>query len=101
MSEVAQVVADSMGVSQDEADEIVTLVCDAIGAVLAREGRVHLGGFGTFQVRQKPPTRKRNPRTGERVSVPGRRVPIFKAGGTLRTQVGAPPEEDDDEDEDE
>lgn len=100
MSDVAQIVAESMGVSEDEAEDVVRLVCDAIGIVLARDGRVHLGNFGRFEVRQKPPSRKRNPRTGERILVPGRRVASFKPGSELRTRVGQP-QDDDGEDEDE
>lgn len=100
MSEVSKVVAESMGVSEDEADDVVRLVCDAVGVVLARDGRVHLGSFGTFEVRQKPPSRKRNPRTGERIIVPGRRVAYFKPGSELRTRVGQPQDDEgDDEDE--
>jgi nucleoid DNA-binding protein len=99
MSEVAKLVADAMGTSEDEAADVVTLVCDAISTTLARDGRVHLGSFGTFEVRQKPPTRKRNPRTGERVIVPGRRVAAFKPGSELRTRVGQPQDDEGDEDE--
>lgn len=54
---------------------------------LASGGRVELRGFGAFTTRQRDPRQGRNPRTGESVSVPGKRVAFFKPGKEMRARL--------------
>ena len=54
---------------------------------LASGGRVELRGFGAFTTRQRDPRQGRNPRTGEAVEVPAKRVPFFKPGKDMRRVV--------------
>jgi nucleoid DNA-binding protein len=52
-----------------------------------REGRIELRNFGVFEVRQRKPRKARNPRTGEQVKVPARRVVTFKPGRQMGERV--------------
>lgn len=61
-------------------------LCDA----LAAGERVELRGFGSFSMRVRPAKRGRNPKTGEVVLVPEKRIPHFKPGKELREQVDYP-----------
>ena len=54
---------------------------------LAEGGRVELRGFGAFSTRAREPRKGRNPRTGEAVDVPAKRVPYFKPGKEMRARL--------------
>ena len=60
---------------------------DAIIETLATEGRVELRNFGAFAVKRRKARAGRNPRTGEKVSVPERLTVTFKAGREMGPQV--------------
>lgn len=60
---------------------------DQIASRLAAGGRVELRGFGAFSTRQRDARKGRNPRTGEGVDVPGKRVPYFKPGKEMRARL--------------
>ena len=60
---------------------------DEITERLAKGGRVELRGFGAFSTRQRDARKGRNPRTGEAVDVPGKRVPYFKPGKEMRARL--------------
>ena len=49
---------------------------------------VTIPGFGSFSVHDRPAREARNPATGEKISVPERRYPTFKAGKTLKDKIG-------------
>lgn len=65
----------------------VMTILDGITSTLASGGRVEIRGFGAFSLNYRSPRLGRNPKTGERVQVPGKRVPHFKAGKELRERV--------------
>lgn len=65
--------------------EILTAIHDAL---VAGE-RVEIRGFGSFSLNYRPPRTGRNPKTGDKVLVPGKKVPHFKAGKELRDRVDA------------
>ncbi len=65
----------------------VKVILDEISNKLANGAKVEIRGFGTFRVNYKPARIARNPRTGERVEVPEKHVPNFKAGHILRNKV--------------
>lgn len=62
---------------------------DQIAGRLAAGGRVELRGFGAFSTRERDARKGRNPRTGESVEVPGKRVPYFKPGKEMRARLNA------------
>ena len=73
----------------DEIERVVDVFFDEIGKRLADGGRVELRGFGAFSTRERDARKGRNPRTGETVDVPGKRVPYFKPGKEMRHRLNA------------
>jgi integration host factor subunit beta len=71
----------------EEVERIVDVFFDEIAQRLADGGRVELRGFGAFSTRERDPRKGRNPRTGEAVDVPGKRVPFFKPGKEMRARL--------------
>ncbi|MGB1561307.1 MAG: integration host factor subunit beta [Sinimarinibacterium flocculans] len=67
----------------------VKLVLDQISMALARDDRVEIRGFGSFALHHRPARVGRNPKTGEAVSIPPKRVPHFKPGKEMRERVNA------------
>jgi integration host factor subunit beta len=70
-----------------DADYAVKMVLDAMTDALARGDRIEIRGFGSFALNYRPPRVGRNPKSGERVQVPQKYVPHFKAGKELRERV--------------
>ncbi|MEO5597182.1 MAG: integration host factor subunit beta [Novosphingobium sp.] len=73
----------------EEIERVVDVFFDEISERLAKGGRVELRGFGAFSTREREARQGRNPRTGESVSVPGKRVPYFKPGKEMRARLNA------------
>lgn len=78
---------DNPELRADEIERVVDVFFDEIAAKLARGGRVELRGFGAFSTREREARQGRNPRTGDTVSVPGKRVPYFKPGKEMRQRL--------------
>lgn len=70
-----------------DADFAVKMILDAMTAALARGDRIEIRGFGSFALNYRPPRVGRNPKSGDRVHVPEKYVPHFKAGKELRERV--------------
>ena len=60
---------------------------DSHGNTLSKGGRVEIRGFGSFSLNHRPARLGRNPKTGEKVSVPEKFVPHFKPGKELKLKV--------------
>lgn len=73
--------------SQRDAELAVKTILDAMTEAMAKGHRIEVRGFGSFSVTRRPPRIGRNPRSGEQVTVPEKRVPHFKAGKALREAV--------------
>lgn len=65
----------------------VNAVFDVIGEELERGEKVQIVGFGTFETRERAARTGRNPQTGEPLEIEARRVPVFKAGKSLKETV--------------
>lgn len=76
-----------------DADEAVNTMLEAMTEALAGGQRIEIRGFGSFALNYRPPRVGRNPKSGDRVQVPAKYVPHFKAGKELRERVDG--EEDD------
>lgn len=70
-----------------DAELAVKTILDALSEALENGHRVEIRGFGSFSVSHRPARVGRNPRSGEQVMVPEKRLPHFKPGKSLRTQV--------------
>ena len=89
-SELLQSISnDNPDLRPEEVEQVVETFFEEISARLAEGGRVELRGFGTFSTRQRDARTGRNPRTGEAVDVPSKRVPYFKPGKEMRERLNS------------
>jgi integration host factor subunit beta len=77
----------STGLTKLQVAQVVDAMIEAMTTALAQGSKVEIRGFGSFTVRQREARKARNPRTGEMVEVPAKRVPHFKPGKELRAMV--------------
>ena len=70
-----------------DAEFAVKAILDAMNDALVRGNRIEIRGFGSFSINNRPPRIGRNPRSGESVAIPEKRVPHFKLGKALREAV--------------
>ena len=70
-----------------DADFAVKMILDAMSEALDKGDRIEIRGFGSFSLNYRPPRVGRNPKSGDKVSVPEKWVPHFKAGKELRERV--------------
>jgi len=85
--EIAERVAKKAGQTQIVAKRIIQLFLDEIVEELANDNKLEFRNFGVFQVVNRRPRVGRNPRTGERVEVPGKKVVVFKMGRVMKERI--------------
>ena len=109
-SELIDAIAGRGELTKARAELVVNCVFDAMTEALQRGEGIEIRGFGSFTVRPYKPYNGRNPRTGQPVPVPAKRLPFFKVGKELKALVnqGMPSQpgdvdhdDDDDDDDDE
>ena len=86
-ADVINALANNTGMARKEAAEAVNLFLETVRDALERGEKVSLVGFGTFYVKEKNARQGRNPRTGERIQIPPKRVATFKPGRSFRQLV--------------
>lgn len=86
-SELITTIAEKADLSVRNADDFVNLMFDAMSAALSKEERIEIRGFGSFAVRHYDTYEGRNPKTGEKIKIPGKRLPFFKAGKDLTDRI--------------
>ena len=80
-------IAKETGVTQVNVKRVVQRTLDHLIAGLKEGNTVELRNFGVFKVRQRAPRRGRNPKTGQEVPVPSKRVVVFKPGLLMRQDI--------------
>lgn len=85
--ELIDEVANEMDCTKVETKRTVECIFKNITDCLAEGDAVRLIGFGTFGIRKRAAREARNPRTGEKISVPAKSVLFFKAGKELKKKV--------------
>ena len=89
-SDLVEELANRFGqLTHRDAEYAVKTILDAVSDALVRGHRIEIRGFGSFSVNRRPPRMGRNPRSGESVAIPEKRVPHFKPGKALREAVDA------------
>lgn len=86
-TDLINVVAEKAGFTKKDADKAVAAVIDAITESLAKGEKVQLIGFGTFEVRERAAKEGVNPATKQKMNIPAKKVPAFKAGNGLKEVV--------------
>lgn len=77
-------VAKVAELSRKHAELIIDIFFQSIVSALERGEKIELRGFGSFRIRKRNARQGRNPKTGETVSVPAKRIPYFKPGRELK-----------------
>jgi integration host factor subunit beta len=89
-SQLVEMVSLKVGnLSKKDAEAIVETIFQSMTDALCRDERVEIRGFGAFSTKIRESREGRNPKTGEKVSVPRKRVPFFNAGKQLKERVNA------------
>ncbi|TET62873.1 HU family DNA-binding protein [Candidatus Aerophobetes bacterium] len=86
-AELAEEITNHTGLTRRQSREAVDAITSVITDALARGEKVTLVGFGTFQVTERKARRGRNPRTGETIQMPAKKVAKFVPGKGLREAV--------------
>lgn len=86
-AQLSEMLFDQIGLNKREANEFIDAFFDIVTAELVQGNDVKLSGFGSFEVRSKSARPGRNPRTGEPVTIPPRRVVTFKASGAFKDKL--------------
>jgi integration host factor subunit beta len=106
-AELVDEVARVVQLTKKQAETIVNIVFDSIVDSLRSGQKIELRGFGSFRLRSRKSRTGRNPKTGEKVEVPSKKIPYFKPGKELKELINktmggevvdlGPEDEEDDE----
>jgi integration host factor subunit beta len=88
-AELVEKVSKEMDMSKKHTEIIVNTVIDSITKALQDGDKVELRGFGSFKIRERQPRLGRNPKTGEKVQIPSKKIPFFKPGKELKDLVNS------------
>ena len=80
-------ISEKAGLSRKDAEKALNAAVETITEALAREEKVQIVGFGSFETKFRPERLGRNPRTKEDVIIPASKAPAFKAGKALKDAV--------------
>ena len=86
-SELIERLAQRTGLNVMQAEEIVNLIYKKMRDTMVNGGRIEIRGFGSFVVKQYQAYQGRNPKTGEKISVPPKKLPFFKVGKELKERI--------------
>jgi DNA-binding protein HU-beta len=84
---IDRIASDERIESKKAASDAVEAVLDTITSSLQNGDDVNFTGFGKFSVNERGPRQGVNPRTGERITIPGGKVPKFSAGAGLKSAI--------------
>jgi integration host factor subunit beta len=88
-ADLVEEVARVSELTKKHSETIVNTVFDSIIQALQRDDKIELRGFGSFRIRQRRSRQGRNPKTGDKVDVPAKRIPYFKPGKELKELINA------------
>jgi integration host factor subunit beta len=86
-AELVEEVSRVSDLTKKHSEVIVDTVFKSIIDALQRGEKIELRGFGSFRLRRREPRKGRNPKTGDRVDVPPKKIPYFKPGKELKELI--------------
>jgi integration host factor subunit beta len=86
-ADLVERVAKEADMTKKDAEQLVEIVFDTIISTLNKGEKIELRGFGSFRLRERDSRKGRNPKTGEPVKIPAKRVAYFKPGKELKELV--------------
>jgi len=85
--DIIEAIIKKTGLSKHQATESLIVLLDEISKALSQGKEVVLTGFGRFKVVERKEREGRNPKTGEAISIPAKKAPVFRPGQTLKDAV--------------
>ena len=86
-SELIERLAERSNLNVMQAEEIVNLIFRKMRDTMINGGRIEIRGFGSFVVKEYKSYQGRNPKTGEKIEVPPKKLPFFKVGKELKERI--------------
>lgn len=80
-------VAEKSDLTKKDTEKAINAFVQVVSNVLAKEEKVQLVGFGTFEVRKRAERKGRNPQTRVEITIPASKAPVFKAGKVLKDSI--------------
>lgn len=86
-SELIEKLAERTGLNVVQAEEVVNLIYRKMRDTMVNGGRIEIRGFGSFVVKEYEAYQGRNPKTGDKIAVPPKKLPFFKVGKELKERI--------------
>ena len=86
-SELIEKMSAKTGLNVFQAEEVVNLIYRKMRETMVQGGRIEIRGFGSFVVKEYQAYQGRNPKTGDKISVPPKKLPFFKVGKELKERI--------------
>jgi nucleoid DNA-binding protein len=86
-ADLVEICAEKTGLTRTDVAVTVDAFLDAVKSSLEQGKNIEIRGFGTFKVKLRKARKARNPRTGEEVPVPDRKVPVFKPSNEFKNLI--------------
>lgn len=86
-SELIEKLAERSGINVMQSEEVVNLIYKKMKDALVNDGRIEIRGFGSFVVKKYDSYQGRNPKTGQKIDVPPKKLPFFKVGKELKERI--------------
>lgn len=86
-TELIHAVAERAAIDKKTANLAVCALFEVMHDTLAHDENIGIVGFGTFEVRRRPERKGRNPQTGENITIPAYKAPVFSASKVLKKAV--------------
>ncbi|MBN1754590.1 integration host factor subunit beta [bacterium] len=86
-ADLVEKVADETGFTKTETGVICDKLIDTIKEAVAKGEKIELRRFGTFQLKERKSRMARNPRTGDPVKIPTRKIPVFKVSKLFKDML--------------
>lgn len=86
-TELVASVAEKAEMTKKDAEKAVNALFASIEEALAKDDKVQIIGFGTFEVKTREERKGRNPQTGKEITIPASKSPVFKSGKGFKDAV--------------
>lgn len=86
-AELSAAIAAKTGLAKKDAEKFTNAFVETVTETLKNGERIQIVGFGTYEVKDRPARKARNPRTGEEIAIAATKAPVFKAGKALKDSV--------------
>ena len=86
-ADLVEIVASKTGLTRSDVATVVDEFLESVKRTLENGNNIEIRGFGTFKIKARKARKARNPRTGEEVPVPDRKVPVFKPSNEFKALI--------------